>query len=123
MESYLNYQGEVFSKNFDANTYLIMTRALDYFDPAYPFNNDLAEAFQQTTSNYLVVSFTTDWRFSPERSQEIVEALLKAKKNVSYAEIECPQGHDSFLLNVPRYVQLFKAYMDAIEVETAAEEA
>ncbi|MDX1693536.1 MAG: homoserine O-acetyltransferase [Ketobacteraceae bacterium] len=118
VESYLNYQGEVFSKNFDANTYLIMTRALDYFDPAYPYDNDLAEAFRQTSSNYLVVSFTTDWRFSPERSEEIVEALVKAKKNVSYAEIECPQGHDSFLLSVPRYVQLFKAYMDAIQLET-----
>lgn len=116
VESYLNYQGEVFSKNFDANTYLIMTRALDYFDPAQEYDHDLAAAFSKAQSNFLVVSFTTDWRFSPERSEEIVEALLKAKKNVSYAEIECPQGHDSFLLAVPRYVQLFKAYMDAIHL-------
>ena len=120
VESYLNYQGEVFSQNFDANTYLIMTRALDYFDPAYPFDNDLAQAFRQASANYLVVSFTTDWRFSPERSEEIVEALVKAKRNVSYAQIDCPQGHDSFLLNVPRYVQLFKAYMDAIDLEEGA---
>ncbi len=120
VESYLNYQGEVFSQNFDANTYLIMTRALDYFDPAYPFDNDLATAFRQASSNYLVVSFTTDWRFSPERSEEIVEALVKAKRNVSYAQIDCPQGHDSFLLAVPRYVQLFKAYMDAIALDEEA---
>lgn len=118
VESYLNYQGEVFSQNFDANTYLIMTRALDYFDPAQAFDHDLSRAFQQASSNYLVISFTTDWRFAPERSKEIVDALLKAKKNVSYAEIDCPQGHDSFLLNVPRYNQLFKAYLDAIETST-----
>ncbi|PIE41792.1 MAG: homoserine O-acetyltransferase [Gammaproteobacteria bacterium] len=117
VESYLNYQGEAFSKSFDANTYLLMTRALDYFDPAHDFDHDLTQAFAPATCNFLVLSFTTDWRFSPARSEEIVEALIAAEKNVSYAEIDCPQGHDSFLLNVPRYVQLFKAYMDAIECD------
>ena len=116
VESYLNYQGKVFSKNFDANTYLLMTRALDYFDPAQDFEHNLSLAFQQTQANFLVLSFTTDWRFSPQRSEEIVRALLSARKNVSYSEIDCPQGHDSFLLNIPRYIDLFKGYMDAIDL-------
>ncbi|MCG8316441.1 MAG: homoserine O-acetyltransferase [Pseudomonadales bacterium] len=117
VESYLNYQGEVFSKAFDANSYLLMTRALDYFDPAEEYDHCLAKAFAQTQCNFLVISFTTDWRFAPERSQEIVEALIEAKRNVSYAEVNCPQGHDSFLLDVPRYIRLFKAYMEAIAIE------
>lgn len=117
VESYLNYQGEVFSKNFDANTYLLMTRALDYFDPASEYNDDLAEALKRAQASFLILSFTTDWRFSPERSEEIVTALLAAKKNVSYAEIDCPQGHDSFLLNVPRYIAMFRAYMNAIQID------
>ena len=117
VESYLNYQGEVFSKNFDANTYLLMTRALDYFDPAEEHDHDLSKALARAKARFLVMSFTTDWRFSPERSQEIVEALLAARKHVSYADIECPQGHDSFLLNVPRYTNLFKAYMNSIALD------
>ncbi|CBL43758.1 Homoserine O-acetyltransferase [gamma proteobacterium HdN1] len=120
VESYLNYQGEVFSQNFDANTYLLMTRALDYFDPAADFDHDLVKTMAQTQCKFLVLSFTTDWRFSPERSHEIVNALLAARKSVSYADINSPQGHDSFLLNVPRYLQLFKAYMDAIEIANHA---
>jgi homoserine O-acetyltransferase len=116
VESYLNYQGEVFSQNFDANTYLLMLRALDYFDPAGEYEDDLAKALERARCNFFVMSFTTDWRFSPERSREIVDALIAARKNVSYADIDCPQGHDSFLLKVPRYIQLFKAYMDAIRV-------
>ena len=116
VESYLNYMGEVFSKNFDANTYLLMTRALDYFDPAEDYNHELSKALAQAKAHFLVLSFTTDWRFAPERSREIVEALLTAKKNVTYADVECPQGHDSFLLNVPAYIDLFKAYMNSIEV-------
>jgi len=117
VESYLNYQGEVFSKYFDANTYLLMTRALDYFDPAEEFDHDLRAALAGAKARFLILSFTTDWRFSPERSQEIVEALLAARKSVSYADIECPQGHDSFLLNVPRYINLFKAYMNSIQLD------
>ena len=120
MESYLNYQGEVFSQNFDANTYLLMLRALDYYDPAADFDDDLVKALECARCNFFVMSFTTDWRFSPERSREIVDALIAARKNVSYADIDCPQGHDSFLLKVPRYIQLFKAYMDAIRVGRVA---
>lgn len=120
VESYLNYQGEVFSQNFDANTYLLMLRALDYFDPAADFDDDLVKALERARCNFFVMSFTTDWRFSPERSREIVDALIAARKNVSYADIDCPQGHDSFLLKVPRYIQLFKAYMDAIRVGKVA---
>ncbi len=121
VESYLNYQGEMFSKNFDANTYLLMTRALDYFDPALAYDHDLSKALAHARAKFLVISFTTDWRFSPQRSEEIVEALLAAKKSVSYAEIDCPQGHDSFLLKIPRYIKLLKAYMDSIEVDNLGE--
>lgn len=114
VESYLRYQGEVFSENFDANTYLLMTRALDYFDPASACGNQLARALEPAQSRFLVLSFTTDWRFSPARSQEITNALIAAKKPVSYAQIEARQGHDSFLLKVPRYLKLFKTYMDGV---------
>ncbi|MDY6921368.1 MAG: homoserine O-acetyltransferase [Pseudomonadota bacterium] len=117
VESYLNYQGEAFSRSFDANTYLLMTRALDYFDPAEEYDHDLARALSQAQARFLVLSFTTDWRFSPERSREIVEALLAARRQVTYAEIDCPQGHDSFLINVPRYTSLFRAYMNAIDLD------
>lgn len=114
VESYLRYQGEVFSENFDANTYLLMTRALDYFDPASEYGDNLATAFSRFQAKSFVVSFTTDWRFSPKRSEEIVNALTRAKKNVSYVEVDCPQGHDSFLLDIPRYIELFSAYMNRI---------
>ncbi len=121
VESYLRYQGEVFSENFDANTYLLMTKALDYFDPAAEYGDDLVSALQQATCKFLVLSFSTDWRFSPERSQEIVDALIRAKQVVSYAEIEGPQGHDSFLLKIERYRKLLKAYMDSIMREIEEE--
>lgn len=117
VESYLNYQGYAFANNFDANSYLLMTRALDYFDPAADFDNDLSSAFKQSQCNFLVISFTTDWRFAPERSQEIVKAMLTARKNVSYAEIDCPQGHDSFLLSVPRYNDVLSTYLNRINLE------
>lgn len=114
IESYLRYQGEVFSTNFDANTYLLMTKALDYFDPAAEYDNDLSKALADAQCEFLLMAFTTDWRFSPERSEEIVNALIKANKPVTYAEIDAPQGHDSFLLRVPRYLTLFSAYMDRV---------
>lgn len=114
VESYLRYQGEVFSKRFDANTYLLMTRVLDYFDPARDFDHDLAKTFARAQARFLVMSFTTDWRFSPERSREIVDALVAAGKDVSYAEIDAPQGHDSFLLDNPRYLGLFGAFMNRV---------
>ncbi len=120
IESYLRYQGDKFSGYFDANTYLRITKALDYFDPAFDHKGDLAQALLPATAGYLVVSFTTDWRFSPERSREIVHALLKNKRDVTYAEIDAPHGHDAFLLDDARYHRLVAAYFDRIESEGAA---
>ena len=111
VESYLHYQGERFSENFDANTYLLMTKALDYFDPSVDFDGDFSAALQQATCKFLVISFSTDWRFPPERSREIVNYLLKAGKEVSYLEVEADQGHDAFLLPIPRYINALKAYL------------
>ena len=116
VESYLRYQGEEFSTRFDANTYLLMTKALDYFDPAAAHGGDLAQALSAAKADFCLMSFTTDWRFSPARSREIVDALLAARKNVSYVEIDAPQGHDSFLLPVPRYMQVFRGYMNRIAI-------
>ena len=114
VESYLRYQGKSFVDKFDANTYLLMTKVLDYYDPASRFDGDLSKAFEKSISNYLIVSFTSDWRFSPERSQEIVEALVGAKKNVSYSEIEANNGHDAFLMPIPNYLNILKNFMDSI---------
>ena len=116
VESYLRYQGEEFSTRFDANTYLLMTKALDYFDPAAAHGGDLARALAVAKADFCLMSFTTDWRFSPARSRELVDALLAARKNVSYVEIDAPQGHDSFLLPVPRYQQVFSSYMNRIAI-------
>lgn len=151
VESYLRYQGERFSENFDANTYLLMTKALDYFDPTrgnvaeyskdttihsssdnakigkdnidsndvsdsednHHERRDLKAAFAHTQCQYLVVSFTTDWRFAPERSQEIVDALMATGKPVSYINIDAPHGHDSFLFDIPRYMSAIKGFLTA----------
>jgi homoserine O-acetyltransferase len=117
VESYLRYQGEKFADYFDANTYLLITRALDYFDPAKSFANNLSAAMKNITANFLVVSFTTDWRFAPERSREIVKALLDNKLDVTYGEIDAPHGHDAFLLEDPRYHNLVRAYFEQIAKE------
>ncbi len=114
VESYLHYQGEKFSTRFDANTYMLMTKALDYFDPARDHDNDLRKCLSQAKCRFLVVSFTTDWRFAPARSEEIVNALIHADKDVSYACIESDNGHDAFLLPIPRYLDIFHAYMDGV---------
>jgi homoserine O-acetyltransferase len=114
VESYLHYQGEKFSTRFDANTYMLMTKALDYFDPARDHDNDLRKCLSQAKCRFLVVSFTTDWRFAPARSEEIVNALIHADKDVSYACIESDNGHDAFLLPIPRYLDIFNAYMDGV---------
>ncbi len=111
VESYLRYQGRSFVDRFDANTYLLMTKALDYFDPAREYGDSLARALENSRSRFFVISFTSDWRFSPERSHEIVNALLEAKKTVSYTEIEAHQGHDAFLMPIPNYLEAFAAYM------------
>jgi len=120
VESYLRYQGERFSESFDANTYLLMTRALDYFDPAWETNGDLAKALAPAKCEYLVLSFSTDWRFSPERSEELVNAMISARKKVSYAEIDAPWGHDAFLIPTPRYTDVFTAYLDRVAREVGA---
>ncbi|MEP4486330.1 MAG: homoserine O-acetyltransferase [Halioglobus sp.] len=114
VESYLRHQGSQFSGNFDANTYILMTHALDYFDLAREYNNDPVEAFGHAQCSFLVISFSTDWRFSPERSKEIVEALIAAQKSVSYADIEADEGHDAFLLPLPRYLDVFGSYMSRV---------
>jgi len=116
VESYLRYQGEEFSGRFDANTYLLMTKALDYFDPAAAHGDDLAETLANASADFCIMSFTTDWRFSPARSREIVDALMAARKNVSYLEIDAPQGHDAFLIPIPRYLQAFSSYMNRIVI-------
>ncbi len=120
IESYLRYQGDKFSDYFDANTYLLITRALDYFDPAAAFGGDLARAFAAAVCRFLVVSFTTDWRFSPERSREIVKALVDNRLHVSYAEIAAPHGHDAFLLEDPRYHGVLRACFDNLGKEVGA---
>lgn len=117
VQSYLRYQGSQFSGNFDANTYILMTRALDYFDLAREYDNDPVAAFRHANCSFLVISFSTDWRFSPQRSREIVEALIAADRPVTYAEIEADEGHDAFLLPIPRYLDVFKAYMRRVGVD------
>jgi homoserine O-acetyltransferase/O-succinyltransferase len=117
IESYLRYQGDKFSEYFDANTYLLITRALDYFDPARRFGGDLSKAFATIGAKFLLVSFTTDWRFSPARSREMVRALLDNQRDVSYAEIDAPHGHDAFLLDDPRYMQVVRSYFERIAHE------
>ncbi|MBV4540868.1 MULTISPECIES: homoserine O-succinyltransferase MetX [Pseudomonas] len=116
VESYLRYQGEEFSGRFDANTYLLMTKALDYFDPAAANGGDLAATLAHVKADYCIMSFTTDWRFSPARSREIVDALMAARKNVCYLEIDSPYGHDAFLIPTPRYMQGFANYMNRIVI-------
>jgi homoserine O-acetyltransferase len=119
IESYLRYQGDKFSEYFDANTYLLITRALDYFDPARTYGGDLSAAFARTAAKFLLVSFTTDWRFSPARSREMVQALLNNQRDVSYAEIDAPHGHDAFLLDDARYMNVVRSYFARIRDELA----
>ena len=120
IESYLHYQGDKFAAYFDANTYLLMTKALDYFDPAREYGDDLDKAFAAARANYLVLSFTTDWRFSPERSRAIVHALLHNRRNVSYSEITSTHGHDSFLMQHTHYHEVMHAYLNNISREFTA---
>ena len=120
IESYLRYQGEKFSGYFDANTYLLITRALDYFDPARSHDGDLTRALAVAKARFLLVSFTTDWRFAPARSREIVKALLDNHRSVAYAEIDAPHGHDAFLLEDPRYLGVMRSYFENIAKEIRA---
>jgi len=120
IESYLRYQGDKFSEYFDANTYLLITRALDYFDPARQHHGDLSAAFARATCKFLLVSFSTDWRFSPSRSREMVKALLDNRLDVSYAEIDAPHGHDAFLLDDARYMNVVRSYFDNMASDISA---
>jgi homoserine O-acetyltransferase len=117
IESYLRYQGDKFSEYFDANTNLLITRALDYFDPARQHGGDLSAALARACCKFLLVSFTTDWRFSPARSREVVKALLDNRRDVSYAEIDAPHGHDAFLLDDARYMNVVRSYFERINAE------
>lgn len=118
VQSYLQYKGESFSQTFDANTYLIFTKTLDYFDPTVDYDGDLSKALAKAQCKFLVMSFSTDWRFPPERSREIVDSLLQAGKQVSYLEIESKHGHDAFLLPIPRYMEALYCYMGQVALET-----
>jgi homoserine O-acetyltransferase len=120
IESYLRYQGDKFSEYFDANTYLLITRALDYFDPARTHGGNLSAALAAASCQFLLVSFTTDWRFSPKRSREIVKALVDNRRDVSYAEIDAPHGHDAFLLDDARYMAVIRSYFDRVAGGEAA---
>ncbi|MBK9198837.1 homoserine O-succinyltransferase MetX [Candidatus Skiveiella danica] len=120
IESYLRYQGDKFSEYFDANTYLLITRALDYFDPARNHGGNLSAALAAASCQFLLVSFTTDWRFSPKRSREIVKALVDNRRDVSYAEIDAPHGHDAFLLDDARYMAVIRSYFDRVAGGEAA---
>jgi homoserine O-acetyltransferase len=120
IESYLRHQGDKFSEYFDANTYLLITRALDYFDPAKAHAQNLTQALARATAQFLLVSFSTDWRFAPARSHEMVQALVANQRDVSYAEIDAPHGHDAFLLDDPRYLSLVRAYFERISLEVQA---
>jgi homoserine O-acetyltransferase len=120
IESYLRYQGDKFAQVFDANTYLLMTKALDYYDPAKETGGDLARALSKARAGFFVASFKSDWRFPPERSRELVKAMVASRKGVTYAEIDAPHGHDAFLLDNPHYHQLIAAYVDNIAHEIGA---
>ena len=115
----MRYQGEKFSTYYDANTYLRVTKALDYFDPARAYGGDLAKALAPATAKFLVISFTTDWRFSPARSREIVKALLAEKKRVTYAEIEAPHGHHAFLLDDAQYLGVVRTFLASADIPPA----
>ncbi len=116
VESYLRYQGDKFSSYFDANTYLRITKALDYFDPAADYGGDLTKALARARAAFLVVSFKSDWRFTPARSREIVRALLDNRRIVSYLELDAPGGHDAFLLEDPRYHAALRSYFGNIDL-------
>ena len=120
IESYLRYQGDKFAQVFDANTYLLMTKALDYFDPAKETGGDLARALSAAKAGFFVASFKSDWRFPPERSRELVKAMVASGKAVTYAEIDAPHGHDAFLLDNAHYHQVVAAYVDNIASEIGA---
>lgn len=120
VESYLRYQGDKFASQFDANTYLLMTKALDYFDPAVDYGHSLQTALSHTKAKFFVASFSSDWRFAPERSHELVKALVAAQKPVQYIEVESNHGHDAFLMEDEPYIRAVRAYMNNVYKELQA---
>jgi homoserine O-acetyltransferase len=120
VESYLRHQGQSFVDRFDANTYLLMTKALDYFDPARDYGDDLVAALSRARARFLTIAFSSDWRFSPRRSREIVKALIEARREVSYALIDSQLGHDDFLMPLPQYHRVLGAYLARVAQEVAA---
>ena len=112
IESYLRHQGSVFVDRFDANSYLYITRAMDYFDLAKQFNGNLSNAFKKTESKFFIISFTSDWLYPTQENKEIVIALNAIGANVGFVEIESDKGHDSFLLNVPDFLNTVKNFLD-----------
>ncbi|MCQ9325670.1 homoserine O-succinyltransferase MetX [Neisseria dentiae] len=117
VESYLRYQGDKFAERFDANTYLRMTKALDYFAPASEFGNDLVATLKTVQAKFFVASFSTDWRFAPARSRALVKHLVKAGKSVQYIEVESHHGHDAFLMTDEPYIRAVRAYMNNVAEE------
>ncbi|MBK8182216.1 MAG: homoserine O-acetyltransferase [Candidatus Competibacteraceae bacterium] len=123
VESYLRHQGHAFVDRFDANTYLLITKTLDYFDPAADFDQDLSAAFHRAQAGFLVISFTSDWRFAPARSREIVQALIRANRDVSYTQVPSESGHDAFLMPIPLYHEILRGYLTRVAAEANAHAA
>ena len=120
VESYLRYQADSFVGGFDANTYLLITKVLDYFDPAEAYGGNLSAAMKSATADFMVISFSSDWRFAPSRSREIVKSLHDNDLNVSYAEVTANQGHDAFLMKIPHYQDVLGAYMNRVAMEAGS---
>ena len=112
IESYLRYQGSVFVDRFDANSYLYITRAMDYFDLAKQFNGNLSDAFKLTKAKFFIISFTSDWLYPTQENKDIVIALNSIGADVGFVEIESDKGHDSFLLDVPDFLNALKNFLD-----------
>ncbi len=113
IESYLRHQGNVFVERFDANSYLYISRALDYFDLSKQFKNGLTEAFKNNKTRFLVISFSSDWLYPTKNSKEIVIALNASGANVAFAEIKTDKGHDAFLVDEPEFLKTIKSFLDS----------
>tara|TARA_B100001996_G_scaffold260545_2_gene202855 strand:- start:448 stop:1557 length:1110 start_codon:yes stop_codon:yes gene_type:complete len=113
IESYLRYQGSIFVDRFDANSYLYITRAMDYFDLTKQFNGNLSEAFKKTKTKFFIISFTSDWLYPTNENKEIVIALNSSGANVGFMEINSDKGHDSFLLDIPDFLKTVKNFLEA----------
>ena len=113
IESYLRYQGSIFVDRFDANSYLYITRAMDYFDLVKQYNGNLYKAFEKTKTKFFIISFTSDWLYPTQENKEIVIALNSSGANVGFIEITSDKGHDSFLLDIPEFLKTVKNFLEA----------